>query len=279
MSNKQIEAMPLNIEQQLKGKRRLLLTLAQTLLTLALALLVICQSIVRCCFNLPFYEKNFHELQTAQKVDISEADLSEAIKVLFAYLQGERTDLNLTVQLTSTKTKVEMYNQREKAHMLDVRALFNLLLKLQSVLVGVVLILVCLLFWLYMLKYRQCLMADNLAATDLISSFSTFWQSFRKASLYSLFLILALVALIALLAWRDFDSFWWHFHELLFTNDLWQLDPTSSRMINLVEGQFFNNLVNYILQSTAKSLLLMYLCLLLFPTLCLRFLKKHRPKS
>lgn len=267
----------INYKKQMQTKREtnLYLTVMQVLLVLCLSFLLICHSIISCCFDLPFYEKNFHNLHTAEKVDISETDLINAINVLFDYLHGKRDDLMLKVKLTSTNQQVEMYNAREKEHMIDVRALFKLLLQIQAGLVVLVLILISLLFWPFIYNFKRCLRCNLTKSDNLGSHVIAFWASFRKATSCSLVLILCFITLISFFAWFDFEKFWWNFHELLFTNDLWQLDPASSRMINLVEGQFFNNLVTYILKYTASNLLLMYLFFFLFPTLCLRFIKRH----
>lgn len=263
-----------SIECIKKSQHRVPVILIQTALALCLALLVIFQSIVTCCFDLNFYAQNFHDLQTAEKVDISEADSIDAIKLLLDYISDKRNDLEMKVTLNSTQKQVEMYNQREKAHMVDVKALYQLLLRLRIIVLVLVLAIVCYLFISYIMKFKR--LSSNVwkDLESLFNEYAFFWQSFRKASLYSLILIALFVGLISLFAAHDFANFWWKFHELLFKNDLWQLDPATSRMINLVEGQFFNNLVMYILRSTAVGLTLTYLALLLFPTICLKLLKK-----
>lgn len=257
-----------------KSQHKAPVILIQIVLALCLALLVIFQSIVTCCFDLNFYAQNFHDLQTAEKVDISEADSIDAIKLLLDYISDKRNDLEMKVTLNSTQQQVEMYNQREKAHMVDVKVLYQLLLRLRSVALALALIIVCYLFIRYIRKFKK-LSKDSLENLESLSSeYAYFWQNFRKASLYSLMLIAAFVSLIYLFAAYDFANFWWKFHEFLFKNDLWQLDPATSRMINLVEGQFFNNLVMYIIKNTALRLILTYLALFLFPTICLKLLKK-----
>lgn len=257
-----------------KSQHKVSVIIIQTILALCLALLVIFQSIVTCCFDLNFYAQNFHDLQTSEKVDISEVDSIDAIKLLLDYISDKRNDLEMKVTLNSTQKQVEMYNQREKAHMVDVKALYQLLLHLRSVVLALALIIVCYLFISYIRKFKG-LSKDSFGNLECLSSeYAYFWQSFIKASLYSLILIATCVSLIYFFAAHDFANFWWKFHELLFKNDLWQLDPAASRMINLVEGQFFNNLVMYIIKRTALGLTLTYLALLLFPTICLKLLKK-----
>ena len=44
-------------------------------------------------------------------------------------------------------------------------------------------------------------------------------------------------------ALMDFTGFWIGFHELFFTNDLWQLNPANSIMINMFPETFFAGMV------------------------------------
>lgn len=264
-------------EELIYNKSNIGLTVLQTLLALCLATVVVFQSIATCCFDFPFYQQNFRNLGTAKHVDVSEDELETALKVLLDYLNGKRDDINLTVRLTSNQETVEMYNEREIAHMVDVRALWQLLLKLKRVLIIVSVLIICGLFLPYLWQLKFYLTNNKLAKMQTavaMRKFSYFWRSMRRSACYSLLIIALFVGLIAWLASSDFSSFWWHFHELLFSNDLWQLDPNTSRMVNLVDGQFFDNLVHYILQTTTASLAGLYLLLLLFPSICLYFIQK-----
>ena len=63
---------------------------------------------------------------------------------------------------------------------------------------------------------------------------------------------------------------------MLFTNDLWQLDPAESRLINLVEGEFFSNLVQYIISVTVTALVVAYALILLVLRILLKLSRKLR---
>ena len=55
-----------------------------------------------------------------------------------------------------------------------------------------------------------------------------------------------LLAAIAVWVLLDFSSFWTAFHHLFFTNDLWLLDPATSRMINMMPLQLFYDIVVFV---------------------------------
>ena len=59
--------------------------------------------------------------------------------------------------------------------------------------------------------------------------------------------VLAFFACIGIWAAVDFNSFWVSFHHVFFTNDLWLLDPASSRMIRMFQEEFFAAMVARIL--------------------------------
>jgi integral membrane protein (TIGR01906 family) len=59
-----------------------------------------------------------------------------------------------------------------------------------------------------------------------------------RAMLYSGIAIVCFV-LLALLLGTQFSSLFLYFHEIAFDNDLWQLDPSVDRMIVLLPEEFF----------------------------------------
>src|SRR5699024_3895128 len=61
-----------------------------------------------------------------------------------------------------------------------------------------------------------------------------------KNAILSIFSVLGILILYALI---DFNGFWIHFHKLLFSNDLWLLNPATDRMINMFPESFFNQMV------------------------------------
>ena len=50
---------------------------------------------------------------------------------------------------------------------------------------------------------------------------------------------LSILLILGLIISTDFTRYFILFHEIFFTNDLWMLDPTTDRLINMVPEGFF----------------------------------------
>ena len=72
---------------------------------------------------------------------------------------------------------------------------------------------------------------------------------------------------VAIFCAIDFDAFWTLFHQILFRNDLWLLDPTTSVMINMFPLEFFNTLV-------VQIVVLAIICIGLFGSVSFYLIKK-----
>lgn len=137
--------------------------------------------------------------------------------VLAEYLSGNRQDINIEENLLGTDQQV--FNPDEKAHMIDVYNLFVLERGVRSF----------------------CLAAGVVL---LVASFALAGRKTRETSLSSvktfLIVLAALAAaLILLFQTSGFDRLFLLFHELLFTNELWLMDPRTDAMIRMFPSQFF----------------------------------------
>lgn len=160
------------------------------------------------------FDKSFKALDSRAKVGLNEADFNAVEKQLIDYV-GLKTE-TFSVPVTIDGKKIDFFNDKERAHMVDVRSLFVLN---DRVLKGaLVLILTLYLLGRYALKQRQVLI-DGLAISGAF--------------------MMVFVLVIGILASQDFTAVFTKFHELFFTNDLWLLDPATDRMIVLLEEQFF----------------------------------------
>lgn len=48
--------------------------------------------------------------------------------------------------------------------------------------------------------------------------------------------------MIFILAYRDFNKYFTYFHLIFFSNDLWQLDPRTDLMIQMLPENFFSSM-------------------------------------
>lgn len=168
--------------------------------------------------DVDFYTKEYDKLGVAEDIGISPEDLRSATEVLLDYTSGGREDMVTEADFDGVKK--EVFNDREKAHMVDVRALF-----LGARNVSIVLL---------------ALGAAILAALMLWSrDKAEIFRGYRMGN----YIFLIVFAVIALYAAADFTSFWTSFHHVFFTNDLWLLNPATDNMILMVPEQFFFDLV------------------------------------
>lgn len=185
--------------------------------------------------NRDFYEKQYTQLGHAARMGMSTEHLVNATLRMIDYMEGRCESIDIMV--TADGASVPMFNQREQDHMVDVRVLYQAWRTAAYAFIGLYVLMIAWLFW-----RKQPI------------RFLT--RAFFQASLAFLLLLLALGAWV----FFDFNSFWTAFHHLFFTNDLWLLDPATSRMINMMPLELFFSIV----LSMAARFLLVWGSLLIF---------------
>ncbi len=184
-------------------------------------------------FNERFFETQYKALNTAESMDMSDEDLMLATHTLLDYLQNKRDDINVEVVVEGKN--VPMFNQKEIDHMVDVKDLFTGLNSLQMAAYVIFIILIV-----------------ALTITNRMSSLTN--SIYRALGVY-----LFVIGGIALYAFIDFSGFWVIFHKVLFSNDLWLLNPNTDRMINMFPEVFFNRLVIRVMIHFAIVFVAMYI--------------------
>lgn len=189
-----------------------------------LALLLVCLlfivsvlfSVIRLIINRPsFFYAEYTRLDHARSMGMNTEDLTNATMQMVRYMEGSAPSIDLDV--TVNGERVSMFNDRERAHMVDVLVLYQ--------------------GWRTVSYVGFALFA--LAVVLLLKRPGELARAFLNAS--KVFVLL--LAAIALWVLIDFSSFWTAFHHLFFTNDLWLLDPATSRMINMMPLQLFYDIV------------------------------------
>lgn len=199
-------------------------------------------------FNKSYYESEYTKLNTAESIGMSREALFEATDALLDYLKDKRDDIRCVQEVKGFSR--EVFDERETAHMVDVKALYQNAKTVCFVLIGAGLL--ALLYMLYGVKKRNCSSIDALISLK---------DGFRQVVLA--FLIVA--GGLVFYALLDFNRFWTSFHELFFTNDLWLLDPRVSIMINMFPEEFFFGMVmrialTFIFTFTLIAVLVYFAC-------------------
>ena len=162
-----------------------------------------------------YYENEYTRYQVADDVHMEMDDLLYVTDEMMAYLRGSRDDLNIDTVVDGTPR--EFFNAREKAHMADVRNLF---------LGGLALRRLCLF-----------LAAASVALLALLKL--PLKHLLPRMLCAGTVLFLGVTALLAGIISTDFTKYFIIFHKIFFTNDLWQLDPRTDLLINIVPEPFF----------------------------------------
>lgn len=197
---------------------------AVMLSTLASIVLILC--ILFTALQLTINDKNFIEyeyarLSLSREMGVSNLDLVSSCERLIDYMEG-RVD-SIDIQVTVDGEQVLMFEQEQEiSHMADVRLLYQRFRTFRDF--GVLLALV-----LYLLG----------AVLHIRSAMHTLASGY----VYGAFVIALFAGFLGTWAALDFSNFWTFFHRMLFWNNDWLFDASTSRMINMLPEQFFSDVI------------------------------------
>ena len=166
-----------------------------------------------------WYEKEYVKYGVLEKLEMNMEEVMHVTHEMMDYLRGDREDLVVNTVVAGEER--EFFNEREKAHMVDVQHLF---------LMG--------------MDLRLGAMTVFAIACVIL----TFTKADGKKILPKSFLIgtgifVAIVGTLAILVATDFNKYFLLFHELCFSNDLWILYPKTDLLIRMLPEGFFFDMV------------------------------------
>ena len=177
-------------------------------------------------FNLNYYESEYTKLHTAENIGMSNEALFEATDALLSYIKGNREDISCVQEVHGVER--EVFDERETAHMVDVRMLYQNARVVCFLLTGMGIAAFLFIFAVY--KKKQISLDTALVSIK---------DGFRQVTLA----FVIVVSFLVVYALIDFNRFWTVFHQIFFSNDLWLLDPRVSIMINMFPEEFFFGMV------------------------------------
>ncbi len=166
-------------------------------------------------YNVNWYMSRFESLDINAHTGIDTKDLETITRKIINYLKEKEGDLEISVTVRNEYR--EVFNQREKSHMVDVRNLFSALNKI-TVAALLIFFLVFLVFYKFRLKKQMFISLILIGAIPI-----------------TLLVILGIICLI------DFNHAFNIFHEIFFSNDLWLLDPGKDILIQMLPQPFFES--------------------------------------
>jgi len=191
---------------------------AKWLFSLCLPILLLTVSIGVAVNSHRLYKYGFEKYDIIQTTGIAEAELEKAATGLISYFNSGEEDISLTV--IKDGEPFELFNQREVAHLRDVKGLIRLD---YWVLLGTL---------IYALSY---------AGVSLFWQRGRYWRRLGWGVMSGSGITLALMLALGLGILLNFDQLFWQFHLFSFTNELWQLDPARDYLIMLFPGGFWYN--------------------------------------
>jgi len=191
-------------------------TVARVIFILALPALLISAAIAFEFNSLWLYKDGFEKYNVSQTTGLAEVELEKAAAGLISYFNSDEEYISLTV--IRDNQPFEIFNQREVAHLKDVKQLVRLdyrLLLGTAIYIGA---------YAGVFLWRRRKLRQQLARAAIIGS-----------SIALGMIIVMGVGSVVL----DFGQMFTRFHFLAFTNELWMLDPSRDFLIMLFPEGFW----------------------------------------
>lgn len=207
---------------------RFLSRFAHVLFTISLPFLFFSASIGWAVNSVWLYTSGFEKYGVSATTGLSKGELQKIAYGLITYWNSGEEFISLSV--VKDGHPFELFNEREKAHLKDVKALFR---------------------FDYAVLLGTLLYSAGYSAVRLYRKESRLWLRGLVASSAATLAVMVLMGLIVLTGPDQFARFWLQFHLFSFANDLWQLDPAKDYLIMLVPQGFWYDAVSYVVFATA----------------------------
>lgn len=182
-----------------------------------------------------FFEKEYAKYNVTAEVNMEMDDLLDVTSEMMAYLRGNRADLHVPTVVNGISR--EFFNEKEIAHMEDVRGLFLGAINLR----------------------RLCLIIAVFCVLSLYLLKTNIKRLLPKSICIGTGLFFAIVCILAGIISTNFSKYFILFHEIFFNNDLWILDPSTDLLINIVPEPFFMDTAARIALTYGISVLIVFL--------------------
>jgi integral membrane protein (TIGR01906 family) len=193
--------------------------LAAAAYVVAVPLLLVTAPVRWLASDIAIYEHAFRAHDASTRTGLPLAELDRAGRDIVDYFENDARDLRIVVTVNGIEES--LYNERETAHMRDVKQLMRAVYRVNEIALVVVLGYIAL----------AVLWAGERSVGGL-----------AKLSLGGLAGGAVVIGVIAAFALVGFDQAWTTFHEVAFRNDLWRLDPDTDRLIQMFPEPFWQEM-------------------------------------
>ena len=190
--------------------------LATVCFVAAIPLLLVTTNVRFFAGEVRFYERGFREHDAEQVTGVPLAELDRSAQEIIDYFEDDSETLRILV--TENGQEVSLFSARETEHMEDVKWLMQVVFRVNEISLAYVLTYVTAVF----------LWSGERSLRSLA------WQGLAGVGVGA-----AAIGFIGVFAVTGFESTWERFHEIVFRNDLWQLDPDTDRLIQMFPEAFW----------------------------------------
>lgn len=161
-----------------------------------------------------YYDQEFEKLGTTELTGLTTEELGGVSDMIINYLKGQEPEFQFEVERNGKQ--IQLFNEREQTHMVDVLVLFQLNGRIKTIAVAAFALAV---FVALQLSRDRGLLYRGLMGAGLLG--------------------VAAAGFLLVLINVDFTKYFTLFHELFFDNDLWLLNPKTDLLIVILQEQFF----------------------------------------
>lgn len=198
-----------------------ILSVLMSLSLIIIAVITVMEILLYGCKD--FYQNEYEKYDVKYDVNMEMDDLVLLSDEMMQYLRGDRQDLNIVTTIGGEK--MEFFNEKEKTHMADVRALFIGALHLRIILLVTFIVLLGVLL---LLNYHRALFL------------------FFKTNIITTTAFILLTSITAGIVSTNFTKYFDVFHHIFFSNQLWIMNEDEDRIINILPEGFFVDLATRI---------------------------------
>lgn len=166
-----------------------------------------------------FSKQGFRTYHVDRTTGVSYQELDTAADDIVRYFEDDRSSLR--IQVTVDNRETSLFSEDEISHMRDVKTLMRAVYRLNEASLAIIIAYIGgVVLWARERSPRQL----------------------AKYSLVGVAVGIVLVAVVGAFAATGFDAAWTKFHEIAFRNDLWQLDPSRDRLIQMFPEPFWEDM-------------------------------------
>ena len=190
---------------------------------------------VALAFNDPgIYNRGFQKYRISLSSGITEDDLRQVGGQIRHYINSKDEPLLVNTQVYGEER--ELFNQREVQHMSDVKRLV---------------------WWVYAASFVSGTYLLAATSWGVIAKGREFLGVLARRAMQGVALMAIVVVAVGFFALAGFDTLFLRFHQVAFTNDLWQLDPrTDYLLIMFPQGFWFDATMAVVALTVAESVAL-----------------------